>query len=388
MPTPPTLLGGLRPDEFLKDYWQKKPLLIRGALPDFASVIAADELAGLACEEHVESRLVQERGERPWQLRRGPFAEEDFLALPATHWTLLVQEANKHLPELAELIGYFDFIPSCLLDDVMISFAPDQGTVGPHYDYYDVFLLQVEGQKRWRINTQPIVEDNYIPGIDLRIMKSFEAEHDWLLEPGDMLYLPPGVAHYGIALGESITYSVGYRALGHAELLASYLEDQIGKLPAHRYLDTAGLKRAPHSGEIDAEMIARVAHLIRTLPMTETAIARWFGGFITEPKGCAELLSHDHTLTPAQWLKQLKQGATLKRSEYSRFNFVRGANPEAWLYIDGEEYPTAAALAELLCDRHQFHWDDLAAMLADGSTADFLCALYNHGKLYFSDDLP
>ena len=168
---------GMPPAKFLRDYWQQKPLLVRKAIPGFKSPISPEELAGLACDEEVVSRLVMERGGRtPWELRRGPFTEEDFLELPETHWTLLVSDVEKQAPDMAGLIEPFRFVPDWRIDDLMISYAPEHGTVGPHVDDYDVFLLQGLGRRRWQISTQPIDPDNFRPDVELRIMDEFEAE--------------------------------------------------------------------------------------------------------------------------------------------------------------------------------------------------------------------
>ena len=169
------LLGGLNPARFLADHWQKKPLLVKNALPGFTSPISPDELAGLACEEEVESRIVLEcDGPQPWALESGPFDEDRFAHLPETHWTLLVKEGNRYLPELVTLLEQFNFIPNWRIDDIMVSYAPAHGSVGPHIDQYDVFLIQGLGQRRWQISTDPVADDNVIPGIDLRIMRSEE----------------------------------------------------------------------------------------------------------------------------------------------------------------------------------------------------------------------
>ena len=192
------MLGDLSADAFLQRYWQKKPLLIRNALANYQSPISADELAGLALESEVESRLVETHG-MDWSLKHGPFNEDDFLGLPEQDWTLLVQGVDLWVPEVQALLSKFAFLPPWRVDDVMVSFACPGGSVGPHFDQYDVFLLQVEGQRRWQIGGEcssntPLRDDS-----PLRILKEFEAEEEWLLEPGDMLYLPPGVAHWGVA---------------------------------------------------------------------------------------------------------------------------------------------------------------------------------------------
>ncbi|HPE60563.1 MAG TPA: cupin domain-containing protein [Thiolinea sp.] len=220
---PLTRLGELPVADFLRDYWQQQPLLVRQAFPGFELPLSADELAGLACDTDT-SRLVLERGgQKPWELRPGPIPEPDFATLPETHWTLLVNDCEKLVPELQALVQPFRFIPDWRIDDLMISYAAPNGSVGPHVDAYDVFLLQARGQRRWQISTQPCEPDNFLPGLDLRVMRAFQPEQEWVLEPGDMLYLPPGVPHYGVAVDECMTCSIGFRAPSQAELLEQLL---------------------------------------------------------------------------------------------------------------------------------------------------------------------
>ena len=226
------LLGGLSAEEFLQQYWQKKPLLIRQAIPGYSAPLSPDELAGLACEQEVESRLILEKdANAPWRLELGPFTESRFSQLPATHWTLLIQKANQLLPQLAELLDQFNFIPNWRVDDVMVSYAPTFGSVGPHLDQYDVFLLQGLGTRRWQISTQDCSQTPLLENTELRILREFTPEQDWLLEPGDMLYLPPRFPHHGVAIDPSITLSIGFRAPGRRDMigaLAHHLGDALG----------------------------------------------------------------------------------------------------------------------------------------------------------------
>lgn len=221
---PLEVLGGISAREFLRDYWQKKPLLIRQAIPGFQSPISPDELAGLSLEEEVESRLVIEHGAQPWELRRGPFTEETYQSLPERDWTLLVQAVDQFVPEVSELLEHFRFLPSWRIDDVMISYAAPGGGVGPHFDNYDVFLLQGYGKRRWRIGQMCDSQSPLMKHADLRILADFEGSDDWVLEPGDMLYLPPRLAHLGTAVDECMTYSVGFRAPSAAEVLTHFTD--------------------------------------------------------------------------------------------------------------------------------------------------------------------
>ena len=208
---PLTLLGGISPAEFMTTYWQRKPLLVRQAIPEFKALLSRSELFDLAAQNEVESRLVigGDGGLRDWHMQRGPFKRRAIPKLSARDWTLLVQGVDLHDDRVAALMQQFRFIPDARLDDVMISYATDGGGVGPHFDSYDVFLLQAHGQRRWRIGRQKDL--SLVPDMPLKILANFKPEHDWVLNPGDMLYLPPRYAHDGIAQGECMTYSVGFR---------------------------------------------------------------------------------------------------------------------------------------------------------------------------------
>lgn len=219
-------LGQIPTEHFLRDYWQQHPLLIRNAFPNFTSPVTPNDLAAMACDTDA-ARLVLEKGGRiPWEVQHGPLLERNLTDLPESHWSLLVNDTEQLEPDLQQIIEPFRFIPDWRIDDLMISYAVDGGSVGPHVDAYDVFLLQGSGQRRWQISTQLVDEDNFIPDIDLRVLADFTPEHEWVLNPGDMLYLPPDVAHHGVALGECMTYSIGFRAPSQADLL----EDLLGEL--------------------------------------------------------------------------------------------------------------------------------------------------------------
>ena len=276
-----TLLGGLDPRRFLEEYWQKKPLLIRAAIPDFVGLMSPEELAGLACEEDVQSRLVtQARGK--WRLEDGPFDEERFLKLPKKDWTLLVQGVNHHLPEASALLQQFSFIPHARLDDLMVSYAPDGGGVGPHFDSYDVFLLQGQGKRLWRVSEQ---EDlTLVDGAPLRILENFKTGQEWLLEPGDMLYLPPHVAHWGIAVGDCMTYSIGFRAPSAQELTHEFLNFLQERCePEGMYADP-DLKLQRHPAKISSAMLDQVVDMLNKVRWNKSDIAEFLGQYLSEPK--------------------------------------------------------------------------------------------------------
>lgn len=340
-----SMSSNLLPADFLSHYWQKKPLLIRQAIPGFQSPVSAEELAGLALDEQVESRLVIEQGETPWELKNGPFNEEDFAQLPHSHWTLLVQAVDHWLPEVKGLLQHFDQIPRWRLDDVMISYAPEGGSVGPHYDQYDVFLLQGQGQRRWQVGA--ICDDSTpcLSGTKLRILKDFTAVDEYVLEPGDMLYLPPGYAHWGTALNECQTISIGFRAPSHADIAAEFGQFISEHLPdSLRYRDP-DLTAAAHPGLIDTQAIERARQALVS-HLTDDNLGRWLGRYMTEPKYLDQAPSSLCMDFPA--IRQaVKQGMPLVTALSSRFAY----QPD-WLFVDSREYPLPPQLmdfAQHLC---------------------------------------
>ncbi len=279
-------LQNLDIDDFLANYWQKKPLLIRNAFADFKSVISPEELAGLACDEDVFSRLLIEKGgAKPWQLVNGPFKDEDFLNLPETHYSLLVSECDKWLPELTDIIDQFNFIPQWRIDDLMISYAPEHGSVGPHLDQYDVFLLQAHGQRHWHIQSPNNLDKTIIEGLDVAILKDFKHEEDWILNPGDMLYLPAGVAHHGIALNPCMTYSIGFRAPSSKELLEGVINTLSQKNILNdesRYTDP-DLTKQRHQAQITHDDIKQVETLVsHALSSAENLMPQISGEVMTQ----------------------------------------------------------------------------------------------------------
>jgi 50S ribosomal protein L16 3-hydroxylase len=276
------MLGDLSADAFLRRYWQQEPLLIRKALANYQSPISADELAGLALESEVESRLVECQG-RDWTLKHGPFTEEDFLSLPEKDWTLLVQGVDLWVPEVQALLSQFAFLPPWRLDDVMVSFACPGGSVGPHFDQYDVFLLQVEGQRRWQIGGRCSSETPMRDDSPLRILKEFEADEEWLLEPGDMLYLPPGVAHWGVAETECLTYSIGFRSPSIADMLGDLSVELMTQGYDAHYRDPA-LTPNMASLNIDQAFIDQAKRQLWQAINDDDLISDWFARFMTATK--------------------------------------------------------------------------------------------------------
>jgi 50S ribosomal protein L16 3-hydroxylase len=387
---PLPLLGGLSAADFLRDYWQKRPLLIRAALPNFDCPISPEELAGLACEEEVEARLILQAGSThsDWQLRHGPFGEDDFLQLPASHWTLLVQEINKHVPEFALLQQRFDFIPNWRMDDVMISYAPDQGGVGPHTDQYDVFLIQAAGTRRWRLSHQAAGAEQMIPDPPLKVLADFQPEEEYLLEAGDMLYLPPGVVHEGVALGECMTISIGFRAPNQVEMLSAYLADCLAQMDGERFYRDPDLQPQQNPGLISPEALQTIRTMIRSIPLEDQQIDRWFGSFITDVRPGHYLPEPEQPLEIADFIRILDEAGELWRSDYARFAYVVESAELTQLYVAGEVYslgPGQAFVAPLLCGQRVFSNTDIQAAMELPEIAELLLSLYHLGAVYFPE---
>lgn len=287
--TIPSILGSLSTEEFLAEYWQKKPLLIRNAFPNFESPLTPDELAGLSLEEEVESRIVLEKGESgPWEVQHGPFDESIFAQLPESCWSLLVQGADLWVPEVKALLPHFNFLPPWRVDDVMVSYAPVGGSVGPHFDYYDVFLLQGQGQRRWQIGQFCDQQSPLVTGTPLRILQAFEVVDEWVLHPGDMLYLPPGISHWGVAENDCLTYSIGFRSPSLTDMLDDLTTELMTQGNSCYYRDpplTSGMA----TEAIDPGFIEQVQAMLRELAEDKTLLGDWFARYMTAPK-CPELV--------------------------------------------------------------------------------------------------
>jgi 50S ribosomal protein L16 3-hydroxylase len=340
---------GMPPAVFLRDYWQKRPLLIRGAFAGFRNPVAPDDLAGLACEELALSRIAIHEPKRDrWTVRTGPFAEADFSTLPKTHWTLLVQDVDKWDTDVAALLDRFSFLPSWRIDDVMVSYAEDGGSVGAHVDQYDVFLLQGLGRRQWQISTDPRPPKAFRADAELKLLREFNATHEWMLEPGDMLYLPPGVPHHGVALGACMTYSIGMRAPSQADLLGDFVDHLIEGLPEEARYTDADLAPARGDGEIDDAAIARAVQAMPWLrldgPAATASLRAWFGRFITRYRSAQLAAAPPRRLSDAMFLRAVASGANVRRNPWSRCAWMRDGRG-AVLFIAGEGHACSLSLA-------------------------------------------
>ncbi len=376
-------LGNLSPKDFLADYWQKKPLVIRQAFPNFQCPVTAEELAGLSCEDEVNSRIVIEKdGDHPWQPIFGPMDDGTYSNLPESHWTLVLNDLEKVVPELAWLPDLFRFIPDWRLDDLMCSYAADQGSVGPHFDLYDVFIIQGTGRRRWQISAAQVTEDNQVKDTPLRIHKHFNAEQEWILEPGDMIYIPPNISHHGVSLGESISFSVGYRAVSHGDLLNDFIAHITQDLSPKLTYQDADLKLQTHSSEITEDAIRRVKKIFSTyLKPEHKEIERWFGRYMSDPKSEHTEAPENPIETIDELIAQINNEVILNRNPASRFAFIKKEG-KSHLFIDGNDYDVSNHFSETLCENRTIDIDLINS--SSPPEQQLLLDLYNAGNLYLT----
>ena len=379
---PAPVFGSLSPSQFLERHWQRSPAVISGALPRFRSPISPDELAGLACEEDVESRLVEGTVATSFRLEHGPFDEDRFERLPKRDWTLLVQDVDKHVPEVAALLAPLSFLPDWRVDDIMISFAAPGGSVGPHTDEYDVFLLQAQGRRRWQLST------SFDPALrtdcDLKVLQRFEPERELIAEPGDILYLPPNVAHFGVALDEALTFSIGFRAPDQRELIGGLLRELSERPRPSRRFGDPGRTGVTKPSEIAAPDLAALRALVRSgLELSDAELDQFLGRYITRNKPNLELAGE--STRPRDVLGRLKRGDTLIRRQGSRWAEISRGD-ELWVFAEGHE--------QVLDERQRGWLDPLIAGKPRGA-ADFgadprigawLAAWLEHGALEWQSD--
>ncbi len=340
---------GMPVAEFLRDYWQKKPLLIRQAFPDYQAPLAPEDLAGIACEEGVLARLVKhDRKKDHYSVETGPFKESIFPKLGKKDWTLLVQDMDKWDGDVRQLISAFDFLPRWRVDDVMISFASPGGSVGPHIDQYDVFLLQAHGQRRWEIDENPDADKAFRKNTELKLLQHFKPSQQWVLQPGDILYLPPGVPHHGEAVDACMTFSLGMRAPSHAELLNDWADGLFERVSEDIRYNDGDLRIAKDNTEIDADTCGRVLDIFKQhIPDSPAAAAIFFGRFVTTYRNSMEIAAPPKTLKPEKIILQLTKGAVLEPHPFARWAWCKDGR-DAVLFVQGESFATSQAVASRL----------------------------------------
>lgn len=362
------LLAGLSTQQFLRQYWQKKPLLIRQAIPGFKGFLNKQKMMALACQEEVQSRLVQFQDQ--WSLDYGPFIKRDLNKLEGL-WTLLIQGINYLLPEGDVLLKNFNFIPYARLDDLMVSFAPDQGGVGPHFDSYDVFLLQGFGRRRWQIAKQKDLR--LVENIPLKILKNFKPTDEWVLEPGDMLYLPPNYAHNGIAEGDSVTYSIGFRAPTYQEIINEFLIYLQDHLQITGIYEDPDLKVTKNPARIPHLMINNISTVLNKINYGKKDIELFWGKYLSEPKSTTIFDSPAVPLKKQNFIQFAKKyGIQLNIKTQMLYTNKK-------FFINGEVYPfdSWAKYIKELADKRSI----IASSPLITKRSDFLYQCYLNGYL-------
>ncbi|MGY8862550.1 MAG: JmjC domain-containing protein [Pseudomonadales bacterium] len=388
MMEPLTHLGELTVEEFIAGYWQKKPVCIRNGIAFQEALIAVDELAGLALEPEVESRLIENKGDiKNWQVIHGPLSEADFNKERDFPWTLLVQGVDCFVPEVHDFLAKFRFLPSWRLDDLMISYATKGAGVGAHYDRYDVFLIQGEGQRQWQVgqtcneNSALMVHDH------LSLLQNFELSEEFILNPGDMLYIPPLVAHKGVALSDvCVTYSVGFRSPSHGDVLTTFADERSMDISADLRLKDHGF--TSNSGEISALDVEGLMQLMRD-QITPENVAQWFGKHSTEAKYPA--LDMAEEAMDQSELESIISDAygVLRVSEGVRLAYTWQGDGGLTLFVQGEALPCppdATAFVEAIANQWLLEVDEMAPLVANDAAMAMLLILHNQGYLYFADE--
>ncbi len=376
--------AGLDARRFLAEHWQKRPVLLRGALPGFESVVDGDDLAGLACDDDLESRLVIHDPDDRWALRHGPFDDADFASLPDRGWTLLVQDVDKHLPEVAAVLAHFDFLPDWRLDDVMISYAAPGGSVGPHVDSYDVFLLQADGRRGWALDPAPR-DLTLRPDAPLRLLDRFEPRERLELLPGDVLYLPPGVAHHGVGDVAAITWSVGFRAPSAGDLLRELARSLDDREPVPRYADPDLSAEECRPGQLAPAAVGRALALLEAAAgaVDARAAADALGRAATRPKPWLAPTPAEDRPTCEAIARRLRAGERLRRSPRARVAWHDDGD-DVLLFAAGASWrlpARLAAVAACCAGASAFGWDSIEAAAGMPDALDLLAELTASGSL-------
>lgn len=380
IPAYETLLGGLSPEQFIAEYWQKKPHLIRQAWPGITTPIAADELAGLACEQSVDSRLVTSKDDT-YLLTPGPQDPDIFSRLPDAEWTLLVSDIEKWLPALNHLLKPFDFMPDWRIDDLMISYATDGGSVGPHVDEYDVFLLQLSGQRVWQTgnaNDDKTLRDD----CELAVLQDFNASESWTLDPGDMLYLPPGVPHHGVAVGECMTASIGFRAPLVQNLVMDYAAYLTAQSPT-RFTDP-NLRTQSHPAELTKDALNQIKKGMQEMLQESDHLPKWAGEFLTASN---EEVEERQRCDFQEFEQRLNAGTKLLKNSWSKLLYRSNAT-ELTLFADAISFNTDIQYLEqiqLICERDSITLQDLTNPNIE--LLELLYQLYIQGTLNLEHEL-
>jgi len=381
----PSILGDISTEDFLANYWQKKPLVVRNAFPDFEMPFTAEELAGLTLDTDAPARMIIEHGlppeNKPWQVKLAPFEEKDFTTLPDSHCTFLVNDLERYIPELGNLMEPFRFIPDWRIDDLMVSYAEDQGTVGPHTDDYDVFLIQGEGKRRWKVITREDFPKELIPDLPIALLKEFEADEEWVLKPGDMLYLPPNMPHYGIAEGACFTFSVGFQAPRTVDLVQNWLETFTKDNQFSARFTDQDRQIQSNSGEITQTDLNKLSSLmLDTIEEQKTGINIFLGKYLTESKG--EIPPDNHESVHGYHKDQ-----NYERESWLRLAYIENKNSVEF-FADGHHVSLSKEYlneVQELCENYYYSSESLQSLMKNTQFNELFERMIQEGGVYIAD---
>lgn len=376
---PASFFGSLSVDDFLSEYWQKKPLLVRNAWPNFESPLRPDEFLALSAREDAFSRLLVKReGLHQWEVKEGPFKPAHFRKMPESQWTLLIQEVDRLVPAVRDMLEVVSFLPKWRIDDVMISYAANGGGVGAHVDQYDVFLLQGLGQRQWQIETTPREEEELIEGIDVSILASFDPDCDWILHPGDMLYLPPMIPHHGVALGPCMTYSIGCRAPNANQMLLGLME-RLVETDTNSFLSDPDLKVAQHTGQLSDSALTWIQSLLLDVAHDKSALLDLMGRLISEPKRWVDPFSDGEE----RFSEHVEAGKKLRAASSAQVIYALPSENELVLFAGGASFPLEMTLLDVVQQLTSTAGLDLQHHSVSDDFLDILEELWESGTLVF-----
>ena len=375
-------INELSEQAFLNQYWQKKPLLIKRGFNDFKDPLDANELAGLAMEDSIESRIITNHNQQ-WQSHQGPF--EDFEILTDEHATLLVQAVDHWHPEAAQLLEPFRFIPNWRIDDLMISYSTPGGGVGPHLDQYDVFIIQGEGKRHWRVGLPDASLKQFAQNKSLLQVEAFTAVIDCVLEPGDILYIPPGCPHEGYAIENALNYSVGFRAPNQQDLLSSFADHIIDTESGQKRYTDHTLALRDSKGELTQSEVDKVKTLMQALIENDSLFKNWLGNTLSQPKHDMDLAPEENPFSTAEIMQQLENDVTFERLGGTRAIY-QCIGDELLLSVNGENYPLPLSDLEAVKQLTDFIEFDSSLLNSTTPSLDFIetfTTLVNEG-IWFS----
>lgn len=376
-------LGGMEPEVFMKEYWMKKPLLIKNAVDGADTFIQSDELRSLVENDYIESRVVVEEGrDKPWKAYKGPFTNEKLNEFNDSKWSLVTHGLNHHYTQLADLEKLVEFLPKWLFDDIMVTYSQPFSSVGPHIDHYNVFILQGKGKKRWQLEEG--ASEEYREGLDLRILKNFDPTIDWTLEPGDMVYIPPSVAHHGIPQEEGYSISIGFKAFGFDDIVSGFFQNSLEEYKSEDYFKNFDQKVVKNPYEIDDACTDLMMSILQKELFNKDVIKHWLGKYMTEPRYAPEM---EDDVTYDEFCEELEDQRPLFRGEYIRFNFVDHGDTKK-LFVNGFVFDVTTAqyqtiegyLSVRAMDSISYDYDSM-----DESVIKILFKLFEKGAVFLSE---